>query len=498
MTTHIPAFRREEPPDDLDEEHGDEPRRKRGKKGLFITLGAVVVVIAVAAGLVIGSSSVRQTLGLATVADTSTAAPPAPIQVAPALHPPNGQASTPAGVAAVLDPQTGNSGLGTMTGTVLDATTGTVLWNHNASAAMTPASTNKLLTCTAALLVLDPQNTLSTTVVAGSDPGTIVLVGGGDPTLSSLPDGKETVYPGAAHISDLAAQVKQHMSGQITRILVDTSQYSGPTMAPGWDPSDVAGGNFAPLQSLMINGGRSDASNPKTNPNNPDSPRSENPAQDAGVALAKALGVSQSAVSAGTAGAGAQVLGTVHSATIQDLIANLLQISDNVLAEAIGRQVAKADGQPESFAGAVTAIHDVLQRNGFDASGMNTSDSSGLSTLDKVPAALLASAVRTAAAPDGADPRTAKLRPLLAGLPVGGGSGTLAGRYQTGSAAAGKGWVRAKTGTLGSLGVNALAGVVVDEDNRVLVFALMSNGGLAEAADLLDGMAASLRGCGCR
>ena len=95
------------------------------------------------------------------------------------------------------------------------------------------------------------------------------------------------------------------------------------------------------------------------------------------------------------------------------------------------------------------------------------------------------------------DARTAKLRPLLTALPVAGGSGTLAGRYG-GTAAPGKGWVRAKTGTL--TGVNALAGMVVDVDGRVLVFSFMSastRNPETEVRPALDVMAAALRGCGC-
>jgi D-alanyl-D-alanine carboxypeptidase/D-alanyl-D-alanine-endopeptidase (penicillin-binding protein 4) len=103
----------------------------------------------------------------------------------------------------------------------------------------------------------------------------------------------------------------------------------------------------------------------------------------------------------------------------------------------------------------------------------------------------------TAAKPTLDDPRTAKLRPLLTALPVAGGSGTLATRYG-GSASGGKGWVRAKTGTL--TGVNALAGMVVDVDGRVLVFAFMSASNRDPERDVrpaLDVMAAALRGCGC-
>ena len=73
---------------------------------------------------------------------------------------------------------------------------------------------------------------------------------------------------------------------------------------------------------------------------------------------------------------------------------------------------------------------------------------------------------------------------------------------ETGAAAVGKGWVRAKTGTLTSQGANTLAGVVLDQDGRLLVFALMSNGSdpgsYLTVQSTLGTMAAQLRGCGCR
>jgi len=59
--------------------------------------------------------------------------------------------------------------------------------------------------------------------------------------------------------------------------------------------------------------------------------------------------------------------------------------------------------------------------------------------------------------------------------------------------------VRAKTGTLTTQGVFALAGIVLDADGRVLVFAFVSNQATsALAPSELDAMAAALHGCGCR
>jgi D-alanyl-D-alanine carboxypeptidase/D-alanyl-D-alanine-endopeptidase (penicillin-binding protein 4) len=80
---------------------------------------------------------------------------------------------------------------------------------------------------------------------------------------------------------------------------------------------------------------------------------------------------------------------------------------------------------------------------------------------------------------------------------VAGGSGTLADkRFDTPASQAGRGWVRAKTGTLTA--VTTLAGLVLDQDGRVLVFAFMSGGGDQEPArDGIDALATSLRKCGC-
>ena len=94
----------------------------------------------------------------------------------------------------------------------------------------------------------------------------------------------------------------------------------------------------------------------------------------------------------------------------------------------------------------------------------------------------------------------AELRTVLSGMPVAGFSGTLDDRFETGTGSAGRGVVRAKTGTLD--GVNTLAGVVEDADGRLLAFAFMANRVPASRGDAvlssLDTLAGTLAGCGCR
>jgi D-alanyl-D-alanine carboxypeptidase/D-alanyl-D-alanine-endopeptidase (penicillin-binding protein 4) len=483
-----------------------------------IALQVTTVLLAGLAGVATGlDAPVLRLAALAAGAPTSsvtptTAPPPAPPPAPPlprrTLRPvtDDGPAPTPTGVAALLEPLVAAGGLGALSGQVLDPATGTVLWQRAPTAALVPGSTAKLLTAAAALLALDHQARLRTTVVAGAAPGTVVLVGGGDPTLSAAAPGTPTSYPGAARLDDLAAQVRQAAAGPIRRVIVDVHRYQGDPMAPGWLPEDVAGGYIAPIEPVMLDGGRAD-------PTKDVSPRAAKPATAAAAELARRLGADPDTVTTGSAPPGATVLGQVWSPPVADLVATALRRSDNVLAEALAREVARASGEQPSFTGAAQAVLSVLRQHGFDIGQVRLVDGSGLSTQDAIPARLLTELLAAAAAPDHSPPalasavgvgiagavrdeqRTAALRPLLVGLPVAGGEGTLADRYH-GSAAAGRGWVRAKTGTL--TGVNSLAGTVLDADGRVLVFALLSNGpNPASVRPRLDVLAAALRSCGC-
>ena len=163
---------------------------------------------------------------------------------------------------------------------------------------LVPGSTGKLLTAggRAAHPATRPAPFV-TRVVAGPDPGTVVLVGGGDPTLTALPAGRDSVYPGAPRLAELAEQVRQAAPGPITRVLVDTSRYAGPTLAEGWFAADIPGGYVAPIESLMVDGGRIDGTLQ-------DGPRVQDPAQTAGRAFAGMLGVDPDTVGAGTAAPG--------------------------------------------------------------------------------------------------------------------------------------------------------------------------------------------------
>ena len=391
---------------------------------------------------------------------------------------------TPSGVAAALAGPLSAAGLGpSVSVQVLDAATGTSLFARRADAAVAPASTSKLLTAAAVLTVHQPTDRFSTRVVAGADPGTVVLVGGGDPTLSAAPAGQQPAYPEAGRIAELAGKVRSALgSTPVTRVLVDDSLFTGPSTAPGWAPEDVPSSYACQITAAMVDGGR-------------DSPtalnRSADPALAAGTALADALGGAQ--VSLGSAPAGARVLGTEQSAPVDVLVEQMLRDSDNVLAEVLARQVALAAHQPASFAGAVVAIRNTLGPLGITA-GTGMLDGSGLSVRDRLPASALSQVLVHAAAAD--QPR---LRAILTGLSVAGWDGSLVeqGRF-TGAASIADGAVRAKTGSL--TGVSSMAGLLTDADGRQLIFAFVADRAPAEATSraAIDDLAATLVRCGCR
>jgi D-alanyl-D-alanine carboxypeptidase/D-alanyl-D-alanine-endopeptidase (penicillin-binding protein 4) len=277
----------------------------------------------------------------------------------------------------------------------------------------------------------------------------------------------------------------------ITRVLIDTSRYQGEGMAASWDPADIKGGYITPIEPLMLDGGRVD-------PTAQDGERVAQPAQATGTAFAELLGVDAKQVAETTANPNAKVLGAVSSAPIGELVENALRASDNVVAEVLAHEVAKARGGTVDFAGAAKETLAALAQAGIDTTGTQLVDGSGLSTEDRVSSRVLG-AVLTAAATPAKGPQDVQfLRPILTGLPVAGGDGTLATRFGDDAGSAdGRGVVRAKTGTLTD--VSSLAGVVTDKDGRLLVFALMSNGGSpATVRPRLDDLAAALSTCGCR
>jgi D-alanyl-D-alanine carboxypeptidase/D-alanyl-D-alanine-endopeptidase (penicillin-binding protein 4) len=458
------------------------PAPRRTRKGLLAGIGVVLLAGAIGAGAAAGVTA-RRPEAPRWLASSEVGS------AAPLLAGLDGEAERPsaAGVASKIQSLLADSRLGgRVTASVVDVASGDVLFDRNGSAPAVPASTAKLLTAAAVLQARGAGYRIPTRAVAGPNAGEVVLVGGGDPTLAA---GAPATYPGAGRLDKLAEQVKSALGGAAaTRVLVDSSLYTGSTLGPGWFAQDAKDGFIGHITALMTDGARR---NPKQI--KPPAARYSQPDLAAGQIFAKALGLPASAVGFGTAPRDAEQLGQVLSPPVSRLVEMMLSESDNMIAEGLARQVALARNTPASFAGGASATRDAIADLGLPLDGYGLVDGSGLSHQNKVSANLLTVLLSAAASPEHPE-----LRPIISGLPVAAYSGTLTDRFRgSGSGAAAAGVVRAKTGTLN--GVNALAGMAVDADGRLLAFAVVADatGNNFAAEGALDRVAAAIASCGC-
>ncbi len=192
--------------------------------------------------------------------DTSAKAPrPAP-SAASVLVGLGGSANTvksaPTGTALadVLTPLLGDAALGTRhTAAVVDISTGKRLYGVGVDDALTPASTTKIATAVAALSAMGPDHRLTTRAALEPDTRELVLVGGGDPTLTAHQDAE-----GWASLRTLAdktaATLKKRGMSDVT-LSYDTTLYAGPELHPIGENE-----NLAPVSALMADEGRTDDS----------------------------------------------------------------------------------------------------------------------------------------------------------------------------------------------------------------------------------------------
>ncbi|HEV2375711.1 MAG TPA: D-alanyl-D-alanine carboxypeptidase/D-alanyl-D-alanine-endopeptidase [Streptosporangiaceae bacterium] len=408
-----------------------------------------------------------------------------------------------AGLARVLGPILGSRFLGPHVGAVVtDLSSGAVLFARQPSATFAPASSEKLVTAAAALSVLGPQARFTTRVVDGGTAGSIVLVGGGDPSLAAGRPPR-TDYPQPATLVSLAAATADQLRARhepSVHLGYADSLFTGPATAPGWTTSYITTGNVTPISALEVDQGRL---TPAGAPQDADvasnfHPRSFTPSADAAGAFAaflRADGIQVTGKPAPqTVPPGAPTFAAVRSPVVSALVAWMLRESNNVIAENLARQVALSTHHPASFAGGATAETASLSQLGV-AGGVHLVDGSGLSPRDRISPATLVAVVRAAALGG------QTLRPLLAGLPVAGFSGTLApgGSVFGNFGPAALGMVRAKTGNLTR--VVSLAGIAQDTSGRLLAFAFMADrlpaNRLTQAAGVLDAAATALAECGC-
>jgi D-alanyl-D-alanine carboxypeptidase/D-alanyl-D-alanine-endopeptidase (penicillin-binding protein 4) len=325
----------------------------------------------------------------------------------------------------------------------MDLASGSVLFTQNPGVALSPASNEKLPLTYAALSNLGPSYRIETDVLGeGSQDGavfdgTIVLKGGGDPTLST------------AGLRSLAAQLRALGIRRVTGGIVgDESYFDARRMVAGWKASFYIN-ESPPLSALVVDRARG----------------TRNPALAAATSFRTVLRGAGIAVD-GSASVGhvddfAVPLAQLDSPTLASIIRFMDKESDNFTAELLLKQLGAVVLDRGTSAAGAAVVTQSLADAGVPLAGVRIVDGSGLSRLDRLTANAVAAILRAA----WNDPA---VRPtFVAALPVAGVSGTLEDRLRMPPA---RGRVLAKTGTTSD--ASALSGYV----GTRFVFTVLQNG----------------------
>jgi D-alanyl-D-alanine carboxypeptidase/D-alanyl-D-alanine-endopeptidase (penicillin-binding protein 4) len=375
--------------------------------------------------------------------------------------------------------------LAKFSGVVINAATDEVLFDRNANTPAATASIMKTLTAAAAILTLGPNYRVETRVYQdATDPGTVILVGGGDPTLSRTPAGQQSVYRDAPKLSTLALNVNKKLAATpITKIIVDATLFTGPTWEPSWEKSEMSEGYMSEVTALQVDGDRA-------NPAAETSRRTTTSVMNAGNYFKKALGASAASatVITGTMPTGATQIASVSSQPISKWINHMLQVSDNTEAEALARLVALDQGLGGSFASIDAAIKRAISPLGLNLTGMSIRDGSGLSDFNAVSPTVFAKLMQLANKPGSG------IELVRQGLPVAGESGSLTDRFKGDNIDA-AGHIFAKTGWIKK--GYTLTGIISSKDSSTLVFAVYALGDVkADAKDAIDNLVTGFYRCG--
>jgi D-alanyl-D-alanine carboxypeptidase/D-alanyl-D-alanine-endopeptidase (penicillin-binding protein 4) len=325
----------------------------------------------------------------------------------------------------------------------VDARTGAVLFAHNETLALHPASNEKLPVSWAALTRLGPGFRFTTELlgtgrrVGAVWDGDLYVRGDGDPTLTG------------ADVARLASAVRASGIRRVTgRIRGDESAFDRRRGGSGWKAYFV-GGESPPLSALVVD-------------------RAEgwpalSPPLLAARALRDALVTRGVAVDGrpglGTAPTEAAILATDHSVRLSQIVRAMNRDSDNFTAEMLLKHLGTLDGRVGTSARGARVVLDELTAARIPVDGIRLVDGSGLSSLDRITVETLVAVIR-------AGLENPRIRSAFVGsLAVAGRSGTLEKRLP-----ALAGVVRGKTGTTNL--ACSLSGLVGDG----VVFAVVQNG----------------------
>jgi D-alanyl-D-alanine carboxypeptidase/D-alanyl-D-alanine-endopeptidase (penicillin-binding protein 4) len=381
-----------------------------------------------------------------------------------------------------------NPSLGTLQAVVLNAETGEVLYDRDSTKPAATASVMKTLTAAAALMSVGPNYRANTKVMADPQSKSVIsLVGGGDVTLSKTAAGVQSVYRDAPKISTLATQVRvwaeKNNVTQIDEIILDSTLFSGSAWESSWLRKDQRDGWISEVTALQLDGDR-------VKPGAFTSPKTGRPVLSAGEQFKKELGdfASTALLVESATPMGFVEIGSVQSQPMSRWITHILQTSENIESEMMGKLVSVDLGFDGSFESFDSAFKRALGTTGLDFTGVRVRDASGLSQLNMVSPKFMAELMRLVNSEFG------DFGQIKRSLSIAGESGTLGGRFKADIAdAAGK--ILAKNGYI--VGVHTLNGIINAKDGTALTFTIYALGDTgADVRDAIDTLATAFYRCG--
>lgn len=320
---------------------------------------------------------------------------------------------------------------------VYDLTADSMLYAVNARQRMRPASTMKLLTAITALSVLGPSHTFQTRlyhtgeIAGGLLQGDIYVAGGFDPLF-----GKEDMQALAGEIKSMG--IDSIAGGLYADISFKDTLYWG----EGWCWDDEA----ERLTPLLYQG--------------------MDCFMEHFVLALEANQIGFSGLTGQRQCPDDAYYILSRNRSMDEVLRPMMKESDNLCAEAMFYQLAAESGKLYASASqAVSCMHTLIRRLGYDASGYRIADGSGLSLYTYLTPELEVAFLRYAYL------NSSIFNTLYPSLPVAGVDGTLKNRM-TGGAANRHIW--AKTGSVSA--VASLAGYAQASNGHLLAFSIINQG----------------------
>jgi D-alanyl-D-alanine carboxypeptidase/D-alanyl-D-alanine-endopeptidase (penicillin-binding protein 4) len=414
-----------------------------------------------------------RTLALAAVCAPllTSCAPHPPAKIAPAPNPAvwNSRADARAAIDSMVnDPQFRNAHWGML---IVDPTSGDTLYSHNAGKLFMPASNQKILTGSTALVQLGPDFRFTTRFATNGDVrngvlnGDLVVIGRGDPSFSDAMRGDYRLAFDAMADS-LNALGIHHVGGGLRRA---GNAFPDDQYGFGWEFDDADEPYGAGIDELYVNEGFTKA---KRRNAKGDSVLTDVAIRDHPTVFLNTL--HDAMLRKNVTGAGfidttlladekLTTLFTLKSPPLSEILKALEKPSQNQIAEIFFKTL----GLEKTGVGIADSGRVVVERQlaawGAEKDGFAVRDGSGLSRHDYVSPETIVRVLTIM--------RTRPEFPFLYdALPIAGVDGTIASRMKNTAA---QGNVHAKTGTVDK--ARSLSGYVTTADGKTLVFSFLCN-----------------------